>query len=163
MPSHRTWSYIRLHGALVTANNTCLVKGSLLTMTDLNKQSFGTSVSISSSLHALSCSSSCHFSLGFVQDQQTLFPHVSFLGEDEKKGGGGGRGDRILNSSAGHSSFAWKSQHEVFCPKIKSWALLCCEIPGSSCSRGAVLRGSTLKPEPWSERQPDEGGCFSST
>lgn len=39
---HRIQSYIPLHGALVTTNNTCLVKGSLLTVTGLNKQSIGT-------------------------------------------------------------------------------------------------------------------------
>lgn len=39
---HRIQSYIPLHGALVTTNNTCLVKGSLLTMTGLNKHSAGT-------------------------------------------------------------------------------------------------------------------------
>lgn len=58
-------------------------------MTGLNKHSAGAQVSISTSLHALSCFSSHHLSPCFAQDQQTLFSHklspITFLGKEEKK------------------------------------------------------------------------------
>lgn len=68
---------------------TILVKRSLLTMTGLNKHSASTQVSISTSLHALSCFSSHHLSPCFAQDQQTLFSHklspITFLGGEKEK------------------------------------------------------------------------------
>lgn len=83
---------------LLLQKNACFVKSSLLTTTSLNKQSAGTLVSISSSLHALSCSSSFHLSLSYAKAQQTLFPFKLSPGffcrrgkkERKKKWGGEG-------------------------------------------------------------------------
>lgn len=143
---------------LLLQKNACFVKSSLLTTTSLNKQSAGTLVSISSSLHALSCSSSFHLSLSYAKAQQTLFPFKLSPGffcrrgkkERKKKWGGGGSTmvgeDRIISSSAGHSSSAWKIQLKSFILRSRDqcWAAaVWSQSPGAKSSQ--------------------MGGCFSST
>lgn len=109
---------------------TILVKRSLLTMTGLHKHSAGTQVSISTSLHALSCFSSHHLSPCFAQDQQTLFSHKLsphyFLRKRRKK--------NVLKSEGLEGQYnhffsralklCIEGQLQAFSPQTKSSALL---------------------------------------